>query len=111
MVTAALMRRDAWSRIVDDGFFRTVSLDPPADRIAVSEAFWFSPGSFGVPLALLGSLVTWSAWRGHPVPGAIGWGLVAWAVLLGLLTGVDAGGVALLLIGVLIGVGGRRTGW
>ncbi len=103
---AALMRSDVWAQILDEGFFGTVPLEPSADRLAVAEAFWFSPGSFGVPLLLLGSLVTWLTRRGVRVPGWLGCGVVGWAVLLGLLGGLDTGTVVLLTIGVLLAVGG-----
>ena len=105
---SALMRRDVWAQIVDEGFVNTVSLDPSPDRLAVAEAFWFSPGSFGVPLVLLGALVTRSARRGEPVPGWLGGAVAAWAVLLGLLGGFDLGTFTLLLIGALL-VAGART--
>lgn len=109
VVIAATMRRDVWSQVADEGFVKTVSLEPAPDRVAVAEAFWFSPGSFGVPLLLLGSLVVWLARRDQRVPGWVGWGVVAWAVLIGLLSGFDAGTWAIMLIGVLLGVGGRRV--
>jgi hypothetical protein len=116
-VVAALMRQEVWAQIVDEGFLSTVPLYPSADRLPMAEAFWFSPGSFGVPLLLLGSLVTWLTRRGERVPGWLGWGVAVWAVLLGLLSGFDAGTMILLLIGVLLVVGawnarrvpGRRT--
>ncbi|SDM45343.1 hypothetical protein SAMN04489726_1700 [Allokutzneria albata] len=111
-VTAALMRQDVWAQILDEGFFNTVTLNPSADRLAVAEAFWFSPGSFGVPLLLLGSPVIRLARRGEPVPGWVGWGVLAWAVLIGLLGRFDAGTMTLLLTGVLLVVGAwtaRRT--
>ena len=108
LAAAALMRGEIWSQIVDEGFVNTVALDPSADRLAVAEAFWFSPGSFGVPLLLLGCLVTWLARRGQRVPGLLGCGVVAWAVLLGLLGGFDAGTMTILLVGVLLVAGDRR---
>jgi Family of unknown function (DUF6463) len=104
-VTAALMRHEVWAQIVDEGFFNTVTLDPSADRLAVAEAFWFSPGSFGVPLFLLGALVTRLTRRGERVPGWLGCGVAAWAVLIGLLGGFDTGTIILLSIGVLLAVG------
>jgi hypothetical protein len=109
LIAASLMRRDAWNQIFDDGFVNTVTLDPSADELAVAEAYWFSPGSFGVPLLLLGGLVAWLAWRGQRVPGLLGWGVVAWAVLLGLLGGFDAGTMIILLIGVLLVAGDRQV--
>jgi len=107
--TAALMRRDVWAQIIDEGFVNTVTLEPSVDRLAVAEAFWFSPGSFGVPLLLLGALVTRLARRGERVPGWLGWGVGAWAALLGLLGGFDAGTWMLLLIGALLVVGDRKA--
>ncbi|GAB3835082.1 DUF6463 family protein [Kribbella italica] len=103
---AVVMRRDVWAQIIDEGFFKTVTLDPSPDRMAVAEAFWFSPGSFGVPILLLGSLVTWLTRRGQRVPGWLGGGMVLWAVLIGLLGGFDFGTIVLLSIGVLLAAGG-----
>jgi hypothetical protein len=58
-------------------------------------------------LLVLGALVTWLTRRGVPVPGWVGCGVVAWAVLIGLLGGFDSSGTfALLTIGVLLAVGG-----
>lgn len=107
-VTAAVMRRNVWTEIVDRGFAGTISIEPSAEQLAAAEAFWFSPGSFGVPLTLLGSFVVWSVRRGRHVPGFVGWGLVAWALLVAVLGGFDVGSALLMLTGVLIGVGGLR---
>ncbi|WP_414939616.1 DUF6463 family protein [Amycolatopsis sp. cmx-11-51] len=104
-VVAALMRDEVWARIFDEGFFNTVTLDPSPDRLPMAEAFWLGPGSFGVPLFLLGALVVRLTRRGERVPGWLGGGLAAWAVLLGLLGGFDAGTLILLLIGVLFVAG------
>jgi hypothetical protein len=104
-VVATLMRQDVWAQMVDRGFFNTVSLEPSADQLAAAEAFWFSVGSFGVPLLLLGSLVTWLNRRGERVPAWLGGGLVAWAVLIGLVSGFDGGTLVLLTIGALLAAG------
>ncbi|WP_369132554.1 DUF6463 family protein [Modestobacter sp. I12A-02662] len=109
MISAA-MRRNVWDQIVADGVVGAISLEPTPDQLAAAEAFWFSPGSFGVPLTLLGSLVVWSTRQGHRVPGSVGWGLAAWAAIIGVLGRFDAGSGLLLLTGALIGVGGRRPG-
>jgi Family of unknown function (DUF6463) len=105
---AALMRRDVWTQIGNDGFVGTISLEPTPDQLASAEAFWFSPGSFGVPLLVLGSLVVWSTRQGHRVPAPVGWGIAAWAATIGVLGGFDVGSGLLVLSGALIGVGGRR---
>ena len=107
-VVAGFMRREVWERIFDEGFFNTVTLDPTPDRLPMAEAFWLSPGSFGVPLLLLGGLVLRHTRRGERVPAWLGSGVVVWAVLLGLLGGFDAGTIALLLVGSLFLAGARR---
>ncbi|KFU82829.1 DUF6463 family protein [Amycolatopsis lurida] len=107
-VVAGFMRQDVWARIFDEGFFNTVTLDPTPDRLPMAEAFWLSPGSFGVPLLLLGGLVLRHTRRGERVPAWLGSGVLAWAVLLGLLGGFDAGTIALLLVGSLFLAGARR---
>jgi hypothetical protein len=109
-VVAALERSEVWAQIVDEGFFNTVTSDPAADRIAVAEAYWYSVGSFGVPLLLLGALATWLTRHGVRVPGWVGCGVAAWAVLIGLLGGFDSTGtLTLLSIGVLLALGGWRA--
>ncbi|GAA3072918.1 DUF6463 family protein [Streptosporangium carneum] len=47
--------------------------------------FWAGPGSFAVPLILLGGLTWHLAGRGVAVPAGVGWGLVAWCALGGVL--------------------------
>ncbi|WP_157680165.1 DUF6463 family protein [Mycobacterium dioxanotrophicus] len=101
---AALKRRAVWSQILDEGVANTVTLDPPPDRVAVAEAFWFSPGSFGVPLGLIGQLVLHMTRRGQPVPVWLGWAIVAWACLLGLMV-PKSGAWAILTVGALIVAG------
>ena len=44
-------------------------------------AFWLSLGSFGVPLALLGGLVTWCARIDRVPPAFVAWGVAAWSVV------------------------------
>ncbi|MGP3958050.1 DUF6463 family protein [Nonomuraea sp. 3N208] len=47
--------------------------------------FWAGPGSFAVPLILMGCLTWHLAGRRVAVPAAIGWGLAAWCALGGIL--------------------------
>ncbi|MFG3437262.1 DUF6463 family protein [Nonomuraea sp. NPDC047897] len=42
-------------------------------------AFWAMPGSFTIPLILLGLLSVGRAREGRPLPSYVGWGLLAWA--------------------------------
>jgi hypothetical protein len=108
-VTAAVYRRDVWSQVIDDGPVKALSLHPSADQLAAAEAFWFSLGSFGIPLLLLGSVVTWLTRRGQRVPGWLGLGIAGWALLLAPLGGFDLGSMLILLMGVLIAAGARQS--
>ncbi len=42
--------------------------------------FWSGPGSFAVPLLILGALVAYLARNDHPVPAFIGWVVGIWGV-------------------------------
>ena len=75
-------------------------------ELPYSEAFWVWPGSFGVPVVLLGAFVVWTAGRGERVPAPFGWAMIAWgAVLVALLAASPAW--ALLLVGALLVLAAR----
>ncbi|GAA0939969.1 DUF6463 family protein [Nonomuraea longicatena] len=57
----------------------------PASAIRDTLVFWAGPGSFAVPLILLGALIWRLAGRGTPVPAWLGWALAAWCALGGVL--------------------------
>jgi hypothetical protein len=59
--------------------------DPSVELLRNEVTFWAGPGSFSVPLILLGCLTWHLAGRGIAVPAAIGWGLAAWCLLSGIL--------------------------
>jgi hypothetical protein len=87
---AALIARENVARWVDEGMWAAVPLTFPdggatAESLQNKAAFWAGPGSFSVPLILLGCLVWHLAGRGVAVPAAIGWGLAAWCLLGGVL--------------------------
>ena len=105
LTVAAAMRRDVWSQIADDGLFDAISLNPTPDQLPTAEAFWFSPGSFGLPLALIGAMVIRSNRRGEPLPVWVGGGLTGWAAVIGYIGGPDAGATALLTIGSVLTAG------
>jgi hypothetical protein len=67
------------------GLWASVPLRPPDDGLRNGLAFWAGPGSFSVPLVLLGVLIWHLAGRGITPPAALGWGLAAWCLVGGLL--------------------------
>ncbi|MEO3779870.1 DUF6463 family protein [Micromonospora sp. B11E3] len=85
----------AWEDIagwVDRGMWAAVPLalaDRGADQTVESlqngVTFWAGPGSFAVPLILLGCLTWHLAGRGVAMPAGIGWGLAAWCFVGGVL--------------------------
>ncbi|MFI6796407.1 DUF6463 family protein [Streptosporangium canum] len=56
-----------------------------AESLQNKVTFWAGPGSFAVPLILLGCLTWHLAGRGVAVPAGIGWALATWCVLGGVL--------------------------
>lgn len=81
----------AWQGItgwVDRGVWAAVPLVPADATVASLQnrvTFWAGPGSFAVPLILLGCLTWHLAGRGVAIPAGIGWGLAAWCFLGGVL--------------------------
>lgn len=56
-----------------------------AESFRNTVTFWAGPGSFAVPLVLLGCLTWHLAGRGVAVPAGIGWGVTTWCALGGVL--------------------------
>lgn len=80
LLLLTVMAREAVADWAENGLWAAV---PLADGAAASEeslenqlTFWAGPGSFAVPLVLLGFLTWHLAGRGVAVPAGIGWGLV-----------------------------------
>ncbi|MEU6189439.1 DUF6463 family protein [Nocardia sp. NPDC047038] len=71
--------------------------------------FWAGPGSFAVPLILLGLLIWHLAGRGVAVPAVIGWGLAAWCLLGGILLEPSPFFVGI-VAGALVILAARRNG-
>jgi hypothetical protein len=99
-------RMGVWEEIVAAGWWSTITMKGTADQLQRAEAFWFSPGSFAVPLLILGILAVWSGRSGQRVPGILGWMLVVWGVLLASLMPIS-GAWAIMTVGILFVAGDR----
>ncbi len=106
LVLTPIARAGVWADIVSAGWWNTVTLRPSADQLRVAEAFWITPGSFAVPLLVLGILVVFSAREGHRVPGALGWILAVWGAVGASLMPLS-GAWLFIVVGVLFVVGDR----
>jgi hypothetical protein len=99
--------RDDVAGWADRGLWAAVPLFSGGRNLENQVAFWAGPGSFAMPLILLGCLVWHLAGRGVAVPAGIGWGLAVWCLVGGVLlvpSPYFAGAVA----GALVIVAGRR---
>ncbi|WP_286213364.1 MULTISPECIES: DUF6463 family protein [Mycolicibacterium] len=105
---AAKARKPVWSQIADEGIVNTVTLEPTPEQLDKAEAFWFSPGSFGVPFGLLGALVLHMTRRGQPVPRWLGWTIAAWAGVAGVML-PKSGAWAIFTAGALLIAGNRKS--
>ncbi|WP_113701105.1 DUF6463 family protein [Nonomuraea lactucae] len=91
----SLLALAAWEDItgwVDRGLWAAVPLQltdgaavQTVESLQNKVTFWAGPGSFAVPLVLLGCLTWHLAGRGVAVPAGIGWGLATWCALGGVL--------------------------
>lgn len=103
-VIAAWAERGLWAAVPLD---IAGGAEPTAAQLQNSLTFWGGPGSFSVPLILLGALVWNLAGRGVAVPAWVGWGVAAWCVVGGVLlvpSPYFLGAVA----GLLVAWGARR---
>jgi len=90
-----LLTLAAWEGMtswVDRGVWAAVPLtltnsgtDQTVESLQNEVTFWAGPGSFAVPLILLGCLTWHLAGRGVAIPAGIGWGLAAWCFVGGVL--------------------------
>ncbi|GAA2771172.1 DUF6463 family protein [Nonomuraea dietziae] len=111
----SLLALTAWESItgwVDRGVWAAVPLmladgAETVESFRNSVTFWAGPGSFAVPLILLGCLTWHLAGRGVAVPAGIGWGLAAWCALGGVLL-VPSPYFAGVIAGALVIVAARK---
>ncbi|URM92401.1 DUF6463 family protein [Streptomyces sp. MRC013] len=85
-----LLARESVAGWAERGVWAAVPLlegagGPTVESLRNEGAFWAGPGSFSVPLVLLGCLVRHLAGRGVAVPAWTGWGIAAWCLLGGVL--------------------------
>jgi hypothetical protein len=106
LILTPISRAEVWADIVSAGWWNTITLRPSADQLRFAEAFWITPGSFAVPLLVLGILAVLSARKGHRVPAVLGWMLAIWGILCASLLPVS-GAWLFIVIGVLFVVGDR----
>ncbi|MDE3725033.1 DUF6463 family protein [Nocardiopsis sp. N85] len=110
-----LLTISSWSDIVgwaERGVWAAVPLglnetDPTVAYLRNEVTFWAGPGSFSVPLILLGALILHLAGRGVAVPVWVGWGFAAWCLVGGVLL-VPSPYFVGVVAGVLIVLAARR---
>ncbi|NYI05297.1 hypothetical protein FHU37_002240 [Allostreptomyces psammosilenae] len=124
LLLVGLLLRQDFARWVEGGPWAAVPLalsdvgaGAAVESVRDQVAFWSGPGSFSVPLVLLGCLTWHLAGRGVAVPAAIGWGLAAWCFVGGVLlvpspyfVGVIPGVLIVLAARKAAGSGGGRSG-
>lgn len=69
-----------WGDWIGGGLHGEAAIKDPANAASMAE-FWALPGSFAVPLILLGLLVARMARTGQEIPRYLGWTVGAWVLL------------------------------
>ncbi|MCX5204986.1 DUF6463 family protein [Streptomyces sp. NBC_00237] len=108
IAVAPIGNADDWAAIFQQGPWNTLSLDVTAENLRYSNAFWVSPGSFGVPMLLVGAFILWAAKRGQRVPAGFGWTMTVWGALLSALLPASPAW-ALLAVGALLLLAARHN--
>lgn len=80
LTLTSIARAEVWQRIVAEGWWSTVSMRPDAEQLPIAEAFWITPGSFAVPLFVVGLLAVTAAREGRGMPRIVGWIFIVWGV-------------------------------
>lgn len=84
-----LFASDAVTGWADRGLWAAVPLDltdtGTTETLRNEVTFWAGPGSFAVPLILLGALIWHLAGRGVTVPAGFGWAVAVWCAVGGVL--------------------------
>ncbi|MCX5192543.1 DUF6463 family protein [Streptomyces sp. NBC_00249] len=102
----------SWSRWDDwaGGALRSrAAIDDPANSPSLS-AFWALPGSFAVPLVLLGLLLVRMARTGQEVPGYVPWTLGAWVLLCAAVLEPSGFPLGIVPVGLLLAARYGRSG-
>lgn len=100
LTLTSFARADVWARIVGEGWWSTITLRPDAETITMAEAFWLTPGSFAVPLLLLGLVALSVAKNDLALPRAVGWVLIVWGAFCATLIPIS-GAWAFIAVGIL----------
>ncbi|MFD0353354.1 DUF6463 family protein [Streptomyces sp. NPDC127110] len=93
-----------WSRWADwlgGGLHGPSAIEDPANAESL-KLFWAMPGSFAVPLVLLGLLVIRMTRTGQEVPGYLGWTLGAWVLVCGWILAPSGFPLGLVPVGLLL---------
>ncbi|MFE4259726.1 DUF6463 family protein [Streptomyces sp. NPDC056883] len=78
----AAQTRSSWGDWLSGALHGRAAMEDPANLDSL-RLFWALPGSFAVPLILLGLLVVRMARTGQEIPRYLGWTLAAWVLLCG----------------------------
>jgi hypothetical protein len=109
----SLLTLVSWANVsgwFDRGLWAAVPLDlsDSGGDLRNEVTFWAGPGSFAVPLVVLGCLVRHLAGRGVAVPAWVGWAVAVWSALGGVLL-VPSPYFAGVVAGVLVISAARNT--
>lgn len=111
LLVIALLMRGELGGWLERGLWAAVPLggaNPPTyEALRTDVAFWAGVGSFSVPLILLGALTWHLVGRGVSIPSFVGWALIAWCALGGVLL-VPSPFFVGTIAGVLIVLASRR---
>ncbi|MDF2958695.1 MAG: hypothetical protein K0S39_430 [Paenibacillus sp.] len=72
---------ERWTTIARTGFWNTIVPPWINEYIPLQLTFWTQPGSFAIPLSILGCLIVWNAAKRQALPSFLGWLLLVFALI------------------------------
>jgi hypothetical protein len=72
---------ERWTTIARAGFWNTIVPPWINEDISLQLTFWKQPGSFAIPLSILGCLIVWNAAQRHALPSFLGWLVLVFALI------------------------------
>jgi hypothetical protein len=90
---------ERWTTIVRTGFWYTI-VPPWIEHTTLQLTFWTQPGSFAIPLSILGCLIVWNAVHRQALPSFLGWLVLVFALITSIMAPI--GGFWLNLLAAIL---------
>jgi hypothetical protein len=93
---------ERWTTIFRTGFWNSIAPPWINEDIPLKFTFWTQPGSFAIPLSILGCFIVWNAVKRQALPSFLGWLVLVYALIICIMAPVSGFWLVLLAAILLI---------